>query len=272
MLVFAVGGCEKLSPYVNSMANPSKDFAKGMIALAVMVTISAVLGSVAMSMMFDAHNIPADLKMNGQYYAFAKLGEYYGVGNFFLILYGLANLAGQLAVLAISIDAPIKMFLLDADPQYLPNFLKKVTSNGTPINGYILCGVLVSILIVLPALGIGNMNDLFSWLLDLNSVVMPLRYIFVFIAYFALKTVINQAKFTSDYKFTKNLLVGKIISGWCLFFTLFACSFGVFPKKNVVEYSSDWYFQFALNVSTPIILIGLGILFMVLSQRAHRKI
>ena len=37
ILVFAVGGCEKISPYVNKMDNPSKGFPKGMIALAIMV-------------------------------------------------------------------------------------------------------------------------------------------------------------------------------------------------------------------------------------------
>ena len=40
-----------------------------MITLAIMVAVSALLGSIAMAMMFDANNIPSDLKMNGQYYA-----------------------------------------------------------------------------------------------------------------------------------------------------------------------------------------------------------
>ena len=80
MLIFAVGGSEKISPYVNNMKKPSKNFPKGMIALAIMVAVSALLGSIAMAMMFDANNIPADLKMNGQFYAFELLGEYYGVG------------------------------------------------------------------------------------------------------------------------------------------------------------------------------------------------
>ncbi|MDO7203239.1 hypothetical protein Q5M85_02285 [Paraclostridium bifermentans] len=40
--------------------------------------------------------------------------------------------------------------------------------------------ILVSILIVIPALGIGNTNELFNWLLKLNSVVMPMRYLWVF--------------------------------------------------------------------------------------------
>ena len=43
ILVFAVGGCEKISPYVNKVENPSKGFPRGMIALAVMV-VTILLG------------------------------------------------------------------------------------------------------------------------------------------------------------------------------------------------------------------------------------
>ncbi|MGL5354352.1 MAG: amino acid permease, partial [Clostridium sp.] len=177
MLVFAVGGAEKISPYVNNMHKPTKEFPKGMIVLAVMVAISALLGSVAMGMMFDANNIPKDLMMNGQYYAFQKLGEYYGLGNFFLIVYAAANALAQISALVFSIDAPLKVLLGDADRKFIPDALTKVNKHGAPVNGYIMTAVLVSILIIVPALGIGDMNSLFDWLLKLNSIVMPLRYL-----------------------------------------------------------------------------------------------
>lgn len=45
MLVFAVGGAEKISPYVNQIKNPAKGFPKAMIVLATMVGICAILGS-----------------------------------------------------------------------------------------------------------------------------------------------------------------------------------------------------------------------------------
>jgi len=68
ILVFAVGGCEKISPYVNKMKNPSKDFPRGMIALVVMVCTTAILGTFALALMFDTNNIPKDLltKSNGK--------------------------------------------------------------------------------------------------------------------------------------------------------------------------------------------------------------
>ncbi|MEW8956477.1 amino acid permease [Clostridium sp.] len=258
MLVFAVGGCEKISPYVNNMKNPSKEFPKGMIALAIMVAICALLGSFAMGIMFDSNAIPKDLKMNGQYYAFKMLGEYYGVGNFFLILYALANMTAQISALVFSIDAPLKVLLADGDRRYIPDVLTKTNKHGAPINGYIMTTVLVSILIMVPAFGIGDMNSLFNWLLDLNSVVMPMRYLWVFFAYMVLRRKMSD-KFNSEYKFIKNSKVAYGVGLWCLLFTAFACIMGMFPK-GVEAYTSEWYFQFSLNLLTPFVLIGLGLI------------
>src|SRR3712207_7627665 len=48
ILVFAVGGCEKISPYVNKMKNPERGFSKGMITLSIMVAVCAILGTISL--------------------------------------------------------------------------------------------------------------------------------------------------------------------------------------------------------------------------------
>lgn len=257
MLVFAVGGAEKISPYVNNTYNPAKEFPRGMITLAVLVALSALLGSIAMGMMFDTNNIPKDLKMNGQYYAFKTLGEYYGVGNFFLILYALANLAAQISALVFSIDAPLKVLLAETGTKYVPESLTKTNDYGAPINGYKMTAVLVGTLIIIPALGIGDMNDLYNWLLDLNSIVMPMRYLWVFVAYMAVRRLVG--KYASEYKFVQSNSLAIMIGLWCFLFTAFACIMGMFPK-GVQPYTSQWYFQLSLNVLTPFLLLGLGLI------------
>ena len=266
MLIFAVGGSEKISPYVNNMKKTSKDFPKGMIALATMVAISALLGSIAMSMMFDANNIPSDLKMNGQYYAFQILGEYYGVGKLFIVIYALANLLAQISALVFSIDAPLKVLLADGDKNFIPKALTKTNKYGAPINGYIMTAVLVGILIIVPALGIGDMNSLFDWLLQLNSVVMPMRYLWVFLAFIGLKKAAD--KYKSEYKFVKNDKFAMIIGIWCFVFTAFACIMGMFPN-NIEAFSGQWCFQVSLNVVTPFILIGLGFILPIIAKKTN---
>lgn len=268
MLVFAVGGAEKISPYVNNMKDPVKGFPKGMIALAVMVAISAMLGSFAMGIMFDANNIPPDLKMNGAYYAFQMLGDYYGLGNVFLVLYALANFTAQISALVFSIDAPLKVLLADADERYIPKALTKTNKHGAPINGYIMTGILVSILIIVPALGIGDTNKLFNWLLDLNAVVMPMRYLWVFLAYILLRKAV-KGTFNSEYHFVKNRKLGMVFGMWCFGFTAFACIMGMFPK-GVETFSPEWTFQLLMNIATPIILLGLGAILPKLARRNNR--
>ena len=104
ILVFAVGGCEKISPYVNKVKDPSKGFPKGMIMLAVMVMVCAILGSIAMGMMFDPAVINESTDSfksyvsNGAYWSFQKLGEYYHVGNLLLVIYAACNAIGQFSI------------------------------------------------------------------------------------------------------------------------------------------------------------------------------
>lgn len=260
ILVFAVGGCEKISPYVNKMKSPSKDFPRGMIALVVMVAITAILGTIALAMMFDPTNPPKDLMTNGSYYAFQKLGEYYKVGNLFMVIYAMAEFLGQVSVMVLSIDAPLRILLESSDGNFIPNSLKVQNRFGAYVNGQKLIAVIISILIIIPAFGIKDVDALVRWLVKLNSVTMPLRYLWVFFAYFALKK--KQELFPAEYRFTRNKNFGYIAASWCFLFTLVACVLGM--------YSPD-PFQFGMNILTPVILVLLGLIMPHFAKREREK-
>lgn len=70
ILVFAVGGIEKISPYVNKMeGDASKEFPKSMIFAAVMVMVCAIFGTIAMGMMFDPKVVFASAESQTSYIA-----------------------------------------------------------------------------------------------------------------------------------------------------------------------------------------------------------
>lgn len=269
-LVLAVGGAEKISPYINETKNASKEFPKGMIVLTIMIAICAILGSFSMGMLFDTNAIPSDLMANGAYEAFAKLGQYYRVGNLFVIVYAVANALAQVSALAFSIDAPLKILLADSDKEFIPESFTRENKKGVIVNGYLLTGLLVSILIVLPGLGIKSMNSLYKWLLNLNSVVMPLRYLWVFFAFMMINKM--HSRFDSDYKFVKNPKVGFAIGLWCFLFTAFSCIMGIIPKLNYSDNPKAFLFELTLNILTPIFLIALGFIFPVLAKRENKKV
>ena len=258
ILVFAVGGCEKISPYVNKMKDPSRDFSKGMAALALMVAVTAILGTVALGMMFDSSHIPPDLMTNGAYYAFQRLGEYYHMGNFFVIVYALTNLIGQFSVMVLSVDAPLRMLLDSADTRFIPRKMFEKNEHGTYVNGHRLVMLIVCVLINVPAFGIRNVDVLVRWLVKVNSVCMPLRYLWVFVAYIALKKAGDA--YHAQYRFLKGRTAGVLVGVWCFGFTAFACITGIY---------SDDLFQLVLNIVTPFVLVGLGFILPWLAAREN---
>jgi amino acid transporter len=263
ILVFAVGGCEKISPYVNKVENPSKGFPKGIIAMAIMVVVCAILGTVAMGKMFDPAVINSSEEAfnsyaaNGSYWAFQKLGEYYHVGNFFMMIYALCNLISQFAILILSIDAPLRMLLDNPHTkQYIPTGLQKQNKYGVYSNGIKLIVVLSGIIIV-AQMAFPGAAAVLQKLNKLNSVCMPMRYLWVFTAYLGLRKAMD--KFPAEYRFVQNQVIAKFFGAWCFLVTAVCCIMGM--------YSTDLY-TFAMNVITPIVLTALGV---ILPQIAKRE-
>lgn len=259
ILVFAVGGCEKISPYVNKVKDPAKGFPKGMIALAIMVMVCAILGTIAMGMMFDANEVMANQQAyvtNGAYWAFEKLGAYYGIGNSLKIIYSICNMIGQFSTLVISIDAPLRM-LLDNEQsrKFIPSKLLKQNQHGAYVNGIWMVVILSGSIIAIQAFGSGAQGIL-KQLTDLNAVCMPLRYLWVFAAYIALRKA--RERFHPEYTFVKNQKVAIGFGFWCFFVTAACCILKM--------YSTD-ILTLVLNIVTPVVLTALGIILPMIKNR-----
>lgn len=94
----------------------------------------------------------------------------------------------------------------------------------------------------------------------LNSVCMPLRYIWVFVAYIALRKAYDRIP--AEYRFVKNQKIAYFFGGWCFFVTLICCIMGMYNKDP---------FTFAMNVITPVVLTALGIIMPKLAERERAK-
>ena len=268
ILVFAVGGCEKISPYVNKVENPSKGFPRGMISLAIMVVVCAMLGTIAMGMMFDPAIINESTDSfnsyvsNGSYWAFEKLGEYYGVGNALMIIYAACNAIGQFSTLVLSIDAPLRMLLDNEDArQFIPTALLKKNKHGAYINGIWMIVILSGSIIVVQTFGGSGAAGVLAQLNKLNSVTMPLRYLWVFAAYIALRK--TAGKFNPEYRFTKSQPLALIAGIWCFIVTAACCIFGMYVEGDL--YST------MLNVITPFVLTALGLIMPIIKKNEKTK-
>lgn len=266
ILVFAVGGCEKISPYVNKVDNPSRNFPRGMITLAIMVVVCAILGTIALGMMFDPAVIGASDESfnsyvsNGAYWAFQRMGQYYGVGDFFLVIYAICNAIGQFSTLVISIDAPLRMLLgNDYAKEFIPGAMLRQNRHGAYINGIklvaALSGAIILIQIVVP-----GATAVLTQLTKLNSVCMPMRYLWVFVAYIGLRR--NIDKIPAEYRFVKNQKLALFFGYWCAIVTAACIIMGMYSKDT---------FTMILNIVTPCVLVGLGMIMPWLAKREQAR-
>ena len=254
MLIYAMNGCELVAPYVTKMKKPKSDFPKAMITLAIMTAFLTILGSFALGIYFDAYHIPNDLKMNGAYYVFDMVGKQFGMGKFLLYLWAWTSLLFNCALVAVLLDAMTRMLISDTGDKYMPKFLRKKDKNGLPINGYILTVALSSFIMIL-GIFLPDMNDIFNWLLNLNSIVSPGVTCWIFYSFMRVRK--NSKEYPSKYVYIKNDKLAWLVGLALLVVTAVATILG-FAPQDVKHGSGLWWYELIINIVAVIVLIGLG--------------
>lgn len=254
MLIYAMNGCKLVAPYVTKMKKPKTDFPKAMIALAVMTAFLTILGSFALGIYFDANHIPNDLKMNGAYYLFDMLGEQFGMGHFLLYFWAWTSLFFNCALVAVLLDAMTRMLISNTGDKYMPKFLRKKDKNGLPVNGYILTVALSSFIMIL-GIFLPDMNDIFNWLLNINSIISPGVTCWIFYSFMRVRK--NSKKYPSKYVYIKNDKVAWLVGIALLIVTAVATILGFVPQ-DIKQGTGLWWYELIINIVTVVVLIGLG--------------
>ena len=195
------------------------------------------------------------------YEAFQRLGDYYHVGNLFVIFYGACNTIGQFSTLVLSIDAPLRMLLDDGNARrFVPKQLLKQNDKGAYVNGIKLIVVLSGAIIAIQLLG-KDASDIITWLTRLNSVCMPLRYLWVFFAYIMLRKL--SSKFPRDYMFVKNNKVAVFFGVWCFAVTAICCVLGMYAAGDPM--------RTIFNAISPFVFLLLGLIMPEIRKRQDER-
>ena len=144
--------------------------------------------------------------------------------------------------------------------EFIPTGLLKQNKYGAYVNGILMVVGLSGSIILLQSFVPGAAAVL-TQLNKLNSVCMPLRYLWVFVAYIALRKA--SAKFNPEYKFVKNQGVALGFGFFCFALTLVCCILGMYVANDI--------FSTLLNVVTPIILVALGLILAMIKKAQDKK-
>ena len=140
--------------------------------------------------------------------------------------------------------------------QFVPTKLLKQNENGAYVNGIWMVVALSGSIIVIQSFVPGAAAVL-TQLNKLNSVTMPLRYLWVFAAYIALRKA--AGKFHPEYRFVKNQGIALTAGVWCFFVTAACCLLGMYVEGDMAST--------ALNVITPFVLTALGLILPEIKKR-----
>ena len=140
-----------------------------------------------------------------------------------MIIYALTDMIGQIAALAFSIDAPLQILLHNADDEYIPFWLRKRSKKGVLTNGYLLTGILVSLLIVVPLWDsrnrwVSKMDDQPEFCCDANA--LPLGLLCLYHAQSCLEEV-QRCRIQDDQESKTRLYYWSLVlpvHGLCLYF------------------------------------------------------
>lgn len=178
-----------------------------------------------------------------------------------MIIYAACNAIGQFSTLVVSIDAPLRMLLDNEDArQFIPTKLLKKNKFGAYVNG-----IWMVVTCPVPSFWLRfwfrMLDTVLRQLTQLNSVTMPMRYLWVFFAYFMLRK--HSDKFEREYRFVKNNGVALGFGAWCFILTAACCLLGMYKQGDL--------YTTMLNVITPVVLVALGLILPAIKKREGKS-
>ncbi|MGL4677263.1 MAG: amino acid permease [Brevinema sp.] len=201
----AVGGAESIAVYIKDLKGGAPVFIKTMIFSAFFVGIVYVLGCIAVGLIIPKEVLAGNYS-NAIYIAFETLGQPFGITS------GLVNIVGVILFLASAgsvvlwASAPVKVFFSEVPKNILPGGIDEIDKNGTPVKALYLQAFIVTILLLIPGLGIGQIDAFLKFLINMTAATALLPMIFFFVAYINFR--LNHDDTPRSFRLSKNPKVG----------------------------------------------------------------
>ena len=226
----AVGGAESIGVYIKDLKGGNRAFIRTIIFSALFVGIVYALGCLAVGLV-----IPKELLENNysnvMYDAFNLLANDFGIKKGVTNIVGLILFLASAGSLVLWASAPVKIFFSETPKGILPEKITKLTDDGTPVNALYLQAIVVTILLIIPGLGIGEVDSLLKFLINMTAATSLLPVLFFLIAYIVFRVKYDNTE--RSFKLSKNPMIGVLFG--VLLLILFAITFvtSIIPLESI---------------------------------------
>ena len=226
----AVGGAESIGVYVKDIKGGNKAFVRTILISTVIIGVIYSLGCVAVGLVVPEATLSGNFS-NGLFDSFKILGTHYGIGNIITNIVGLIMLLGSIGSIVIWTAAPVKVLFSEIPKGIFGGWITKTDNQGNPTNALYVQAIIVTVLLLIPALGIGSVDSLLETLINMTAATSLIPVLFFLIAYIVLRVKKDDMK--RDFKLGSRK-VGIVVG--ILLLILFSLSFiiSTIPEPKII--------------------------------------
>lgn len=213
-LLFAVAGAEVAGTYAKETKNAKRNFPLAVLIATFMIAMAYVVGSVAVSLVASPAQMQAAGLADSGFVVYQILAEQWGLnGKIVVQLYSAIFFITGIAAYIVWMESPIRAMFSDVPERTFPKFFTHTDENGILKNAlWAQCAILV-VLIAVPLIGLGGVENLFRLLTDLSSLSLVIPYLILVAAYIAFK---RKGARADDFVIIKSTAVAMVMASICL--------------------------------------------------------
>lgn len=250
----AVGGAESIGVYIKDVKGGNKTFIRTMLISTGIIGGLYALGSVSVGLIVPSEVLSGNFS-NGLFDAFAILGRHYGLGNIVTNIVGFIMLLASLGSLVLWTAAPAKVLFSEIPEGIFGSWVAKTDDRGNPNNALYLQAIIVTILLIIPALGIGSVDALLEMFINMTASTSLIPVLFFLVGYIVLRTKKDDMKRT--FKVGSRTL--GIIIGYLLLI-LFAFVFIISSIPSPADFTAYFNGTLAEGTTNPIFVVLYNVL------------
>ena len=247
-IIQGVGGAESVGVFLNDLRGGVKAFVRTIVVAGLMIGLLNAVASLLMNVFVPVGGLELS---NGLFVVMGAVGEYFGIPA--LATYrvvGLILLAATLGSLLMWTSTPVKIFFSEIPRGVFGEKVIELNEHGIPWRAAWLQFAIVVPILIIPALGSGNINDLLEIVVNMTAATALIPPLLILLAYLVLRLRHDGA--------TREFRMGSRTTGLAITVFLLAVFSFVFIAGTTPVDQALWL-TLVYNVGGVVMFLGLAL-------------
>lgn len=246
-IIQGVGGAESVGVFLNDLKGGAKVFIRTIVFAGILIGLLYAGASLLMTVFVPQGDLEYS---NGIFVAIGALGEHLGISSLLVNrVVGVILLAATLGSLLMWTSTPVKIFFSEIPDGIFGGKIVELNKEGIPWRAaWVQFAIVVPILII-PALGSGNINDLLGIVINMTAATALLPPLLILLAYFVLRHRFDDV--ARDFRMGGRT-VGLVLAGFLLLVFAFVFIAGTTPLEQPL------WLTLLYNVGGVVVFLGLA--------------